>query len=57
MKKSHLKMPVAKRAKQFMPFSALTGLEAALVKKEIEIERIYESKGSIDIDDRIDSKF
>lgn len=31
-------MPVAKRAKQFMPFSAVQGLQEALRRKEAEIE-------------------
>lgn len=31
------KMPVSHRAKQFMPFSALTGLNEALKKKEREL--------------------
>ena len=57
MKKLKIKMPVAKRAKQFMPFSALTGLEAALAKKEMETDSIYEDVDNIDIDDQIDSNF
>lgn len=32
------KMPISKRAKQFMPFAALSGLEDALRQKEWEIE-------------------
>lgn len=31
------KMPVAQRAKQFMPFAAVTGLDSALRKKEHEL--------------------
>lgn len=31
-------MPIAKRAKQFMPFAAVTGLEKALAEKEKEVE-------------------
>ena len=31
-------MPVVKRAKQFMPFSAVQGLQEALHRKEAEIE-------------------
>lgn len=31
-------MPVSKRAKQFMPFSAVHGLQEALHRKEAEIE-------------------
>lgn len=34
------KMPVSQRAKQFMPFSALTGLQEALERKERELGRI-----------------
>ena len=33
-RKPKMKMPVAQRAKQFMPFSALKGLQEALEKKE-----------------------
>lgn len=57
MKNLHMKMPIAKRAKQFMPFSALSGLEAALAKKEIEIEKKYEDMNNMVIDYQIDSKF
>ena len=32
--KPRAKMPIAERAKQFMPFAAVVGLEKALVKKE-----------------------
>lgn len=32
--KPRAKMPVSQRAKQFMPFAALKGLEEALAKKE-----------------------
>lgn len=35
-KKTKTKMAIADRAKQFMPFSALKGLETALQKKERE---------------------
>lgn len=42
MNKPNSKMPISKRAKQFMPFSALSGLSAALAEKEIEIEKVYE---------------
>lgn len=30
-------MPVSQRAKQFMPFAAVTGLEKALKEKEKEV--------------------
>ena len=36
------RMPVSERAKQFAPFSALTGLDNALAKKEREL--LYEEK-------------
>lgn len=32
------KMPISQRAKQFMPFAALKGLDEALRQKEWEIE-------------------
>ena len=38
MRRERPKMSAGQRAKQFMPFSALTGLEEALYKKEQEIE-------------------
>ncbi len=31
-------MPIAQRAKQFMPFAALTGLQEAFDAKEMEVE-------------------
>lgn len=34
----HQKMSITDRAKQFAPFSALNGLDAALRKKEWEVE-------------------
>ena len=39
--KKRPKMPVAQRAKQFMPFAAVTGLEVALRQKEQEVESDY----------------
>ena len=39
------KMSIKKRAKQFMPFSALVGLEEALRKKEWEVESRQKLKG------------
>lgn len=32
------KMPISERAKQFMPFAALKGLDEALRRKEWEVE-------------------
>lgn len=40
-KKTHPKMPIEKRAKQFMPFAAVTGLEKALAEKEKEMEKDF----------------
>lgn len=34
---SRPKMPIARRAKQFMPFAALKGLDEALARKEWEV--------------------
>lgn len=60
MNKPASKMPISKRAKQFMPFSALSGLSAALAEKEIEIEKAYEKTQDIykeHEDDKIDYPF
>ena len=38
MKKQRAKMPVAQRAKQFMPFKAVSGLDEALRRKEEEVD-------------------
>lgn len=38
-------MPIELRAKQFMPFAAVTGLEAALREKEREREQSSEQHG------------
>ena len=38
-KKERPKMPVSQRAKQFMPFAAVTGLEKALKAKEEEMAK------------------
>lgn len=40
----HAKMPVRQRAKQFMPFNAVVGLDAALREKEREKEFEIENK-------------
>ena len=39
IKKERPKMSNAQRAKQFMPFSALVGLDTALREKETEVEK------------------
>ena len=51
-KKPGNKMPVSERAKQFMPFSALTGLNRALAEKEREMiaekkERLSEDQKAL----------
>lgn len=38
------KMPLSKRAKQFMPFAALSGLDDALRQKEWEVEARQKAK-------------
>lgn len=38
VRKKHPKMSMSQRAKQFMPFSPLGGLGAALAVKEKEVE-------------------
>ena len=38
MEKLRAKMPIAQRAKQFMPFAAVSGLDIALRRKEEEID-------------------
>ncbi|MCQ2547401.1 MAG: YolD-like family protein [Clostridia bacterium] len=53
------KMSREKRAKQFMPFAALTGLEEALRKKERELETVDKPTMSEDqlreLDDKLRS--
>ena len=44
------KMPIAERAKQFAPFAAIKGLEAALKKKEQEL--IKQQKSPVPEDDK-----
>lgn len=43
-KKKREKMSIEDRAKQFMPFMAVTGLYEALAEKEKEIEKEYEEE-------------
>ena len=40
MAKNRQPMPVSERAKQFMPFSAVSGLTQALERKERELSRV-----------------
>ena len=39
--KARDKMPVSQRAKQFMPFAAVVGLEEALRRKEAEVDEKF----------------
>ena len=41
-KKNRPKMSISDRAKQFMPFMAVTGLDKALLEKEKEVEKEYQ---------------
>ncbi|MBQ3326117.1 hypothetical protein IJG79_03165 [Candidatus Saccharibacteria bacterium] len=41
------KMPISQRAKQFMPFAALKGLDEALRRKEWEVEEKQRLKDKI----------
>ena len=47
--KIHPKMPVSQRAKQFMPFAALDGLEEALAQKERELTQVSKITLSADM--------
>ncbi|MBQ3281211.1 MAG: hypothetical protein IJH41_02275 [Eubacterium sp.] len=40
-KKTRPKMPPSQRAKQFLPFDAVSGLREALTEKEREVELFY----------------
>ena len=51
----HAKMPAAQRAKQFMPFAALTGLPAALRRKEYEMGLISRAELSEETAAEIDA--
>ena len=42
MKKERPRMPLGQRAKQFMPFKAVSGLDEALRRKEAEMEEAAE---------------
>ena len=42
------KMPLAQRAKQFLPFDAVRGLRQALQAKEFEVESVQKGKLSED---------
>ncbi len=42
-KKARPKMPPSQRAKQFMPFDAVSGLREALTEKEREMELFYKT--------------
>lgn len=42
--RTRAKMPVAERAKQFMPFAAVKGLNEALSKKENELSLVQKAE-------------
>ena len=46
MAKNRHPMPVSERAKQFMPFAAVTGLTQALKRKERELMRVEKKEPS-----------
>ena len=46
MAKNRRPMPVSERAKQFMPFAAVTGLTQALQRKERELMRVEKKEPS-----------
>lgn len=46
MAKNRHPMPVSQRAKQFMPFAAVTGLDKALERKERELMRVERKEPS-----------
>ena len=46
MAKNRRSMPVSQRAKQFMPFAAVTGLTQALERKERELSRVEKREPS-----------
>ena len=51
MTKQRAKMPVSERAKQFMPFKAVSGLDEALERKLLEWQHSYDIiHGSEDTD-------
>jgi hypothetical protein len=50
------KMPPSKRAKQFMPFAAVAGLEQALRKKEYELGLISRPEISEEMAEETDRK-
>lgn len=53
VRNAHIKMDKANRAKQFMPFDALTGFREALREKERSIETEKEHT-KVAIDDNFD---
>ena len=48
--KTRPKMPLSQRAKQFLPFDAVTGLQQALRKKEAEMGQIEDFGGLDEVD-------
>ena len=54
--KLRAKMPVAERAKQFMPFAAVKGLNEALAKKERELGLVKKAEMSEEMAEELDAK-
>ncbi len=54
--KLRAKMPVAERAKQFMPFAAVKGLNEALAKKERELGLIKKAELSEEMAEELNAK-
>ncbi|MCM1055363.1 MAG: YolD-like family protein [Bacteroides sp.] len=52
-KKTKNRMPISERAKQFSPFAAVTGLEAALERKERELAKIEKTELSEEDADKL----
>lgn len=50
-KKPKTKMPVEQRAKQFAPFKALDGLDAAIRRAEEEHREMLESRSVVNVPD------
>ena len=49
VKKPKTRMAVSERAKQFMPFKAVLGLNEALKEKELEFMRSIENSGGVSL--------
>lgn len=54
--KARAKMPAAERAKQFMPFAAVKGLNEALAKKERELGMVRKMELSQEMTEELNAK-